>query len=386
MVQALTSKVARTALIYALFCALALCVSNRARLALASEWRLAALRELELRGPDADVLFFGSSYTARGIVPAVFEQAWRARTGRELAALNLATMGLPRHIAYNELQSYLRRHAPPKLVCVELSMADLVEWPHALLSEFVLPEDALRVAGERPYAYPSPKAWTRAQRPPSETSALERWDPLGAFTAFHRAQTNLVLACDALGRGPEDVTRALWNRLANGLTGRGFANPYRRSSPEIPDIRPEDTAAQVAARGWYRVAPETELAIAGARGVEARAAQRSPEQWRAEREETYVEPGRYRAAKLYAGEIARVCRERGIALVFCELQAFLEPQLNAQMVAAHRALAPTFRPDQEPLQTPGTYSDVGHLNDRGAQIYTEQLVDWLLREELVPSR
>ena len=64
----LASKTARVGLIYASLCGLLLWASLRERLSLAADWRYAALRELMLEeAPAPDVIFLGSSRTARGL-------------------------------------------------------------------------------------------------------------------------------------------------------------------------------------------------------------------------------------------------------------------------------------------------------------------------------
>lgn len=381
MLAVFRSKTARVALFYVLLCGGLLAWSNRARLSLCGEWRQAALRELCLNGPEADVLFLGSSRTARGLMPSEFEERWRELTGQETTALNLAVMGVPRHVMFNALVSWLARHRAPRVIVVEMSDTDLVEWPHPNLDDWVLPHDALRVLAARPYAYRDSAHYSRENPGPKDLERrLVHFDPGGVFNAFEVWQLNIDIALRALGRGPEDVSRVPYNQVKNGLAGRGWSNPYWRQDevPDVPEIMPEVTRAQVEAQGWYRIAPESRDGVYGKQQVEALAAG-DPEPWVRSGDQPFGDPRRYRPSKRYARELLQLCRAHGIRLVFMELPGFRSQAGEAQ-VRFHRALAPLFQADPAELQVPEMFQDPGHLSIEGARWYSRRLAEWLALE------
>ena len=109
----LRHKTVRLALWYILLCGAAFAWSRNERYSLCPDWRFAALRELmKPWQPPPDVLFLGSSRTARGIAPIVFEETLRA-AGTERRAFNLAVSGTPRHVNYLQLVDYLRDEERP---------------------------------------------------------------------------------------------------------------------------------------------------------------------------------------------------------------------------------------------------------------------------------
>ena len=94
----LRSKSARVAAWFVLFCALALVAAQRLQLGLCSDARHAVLREL-VRAPEpAQVVFVGSSQTARGVIPEVFD-ARAAELGTFVRSVNLSFFGTSRQLA-----------------------------------------------------------------------------------------------------------------------------------------------------------------------------------------------------------------------------------------------------------------------------------------------
>ena len=150
--HALTSKTARVGLLYAAFCAAAYGLSQSQLLGLCSDARHAVVREL-VRGPeDYEVLFIGSSQTARGVIPGTFDARASKIAGRPVRSLNLSTLGNARHIAFITLQKWLAHHEAPKVLFVECGvLSDLPEYPHETLPRFTNAGDALRGIAEQPY-------------------------------------------------------------------------------------------------------------------------------------------------------------------------------------------------------------------------------------------
>lgn len=362
MSSALTCKTARTTLLFLLLCGLAACVRHRLRLGLISDWRFAVLRELALEEPSVDLLFLGTSRTARGIMPLVVERRLDELGEPGVSALNLAIVGIARPIAYLVLKDWLREHEPPRVVFVETSLADCTEWPHQRVVDFLGPLEALRVIAVRPYTWSSQKQYGKRRNNPP------RLDPVGILRAFEREQLNVELGLAALGSGPGSCARALWNLARSRSAGRGNA-PYWRSS-EVDDLReilPAEIATQVADRGWY-----LHQDPAGRDQVLATAERAAPEP----HETPFDDPGRYRSVKLYTQLLVELCREHQIRLVFIHLPGFLESTSPAHL-DYHRALAEVFEPELGPLQAVDTYADTGHLSPDGAAWYSRELAEWL---------
>ncbi len=360
MLTALTSKTARTALWFLLLCGALAVVRHRERLGLIEDWRFAVVRELLAEEQDADLLFLGTSRTARGIQPVVVEERL-AELGDEAEAVNLAIVGIARPIAYLLLKDWLRTHAAPRVVFVETSLADATEWPHQRAADFLGPREALRVALERPYRFASQSAfgaWRDAVG----------FDPGGFLRGFERARLNVELGVEALGAGPGSCAQALWNRIKSRRAGRGD-RPYWRSAEvaDLPEILPETLATQVAARGWYREETST-----GREQVSAIAAADDPPTY----DVPFDDPDRFRAVKRYTELLVELCRERGIRLVFLHLPGFRETTSPAHR-AYHAALAEVFTLEPEVASDPTRYADAGHLSPQGAAWYSKELAEWL---------
>ncbi len=359
----LASKTARVGLIYASLCGLLLWASLRERLSLAADWRYAALRELMLEeAPAPDVIFLGSSRTARGLAPAAFDARWAEVAGGPVRSLNLAIMGIPKRIGYQQLRSWLRDHEPPRILCMEMGLPDLAEYPHQMASRFVDPGDALRLVVEQPFDHRGAAEYDRRRKRPPP------FDPGGILRSLDRNALHLELALEGLGRGPEDVWRLAYNGARNLLEGRG-ARPYWA---RWPPIHPADLARQVDARGWYRVPPASPEGRQGKEKV-ARILDREP----GTRTEDFDAPGRFRGPRLYARLLAELCRERGIRLVFVDLPGFREDALSPSHVAYHESLAEVFRPDLSRLQREELYQDPGHLSPDGARWFSRRLASFL---------
>ena len=366
-------KSARSLIWFVLLGGAALWLTLDQRLALCSDWRYAILRELErAEGPSPDVLFLGSSRTARGVIPSVFEEEVARANGEQVRALNVAIMGTPRHVALLQLQDWLEEHDPPEAIFVEMGTAGLMEWPHKTLTRFLGPVEALRMLARQPYDYTSQAEYGRKRgRPPI-------FDPGGLVRALGRNALHLQLALNALGRGPEDVLRVGYNALRNLAAGRGL-DLYWADEPRID---PEQTRTEVNAQGWHRLDRGNPSArAANDRFLEAERAHPTPiaERIAQVRAEDFSDPGRFRATRLYADRLANLCRERGIRLIFMELSAFAEPGLSPSHVAVHEARGEVFRPDPAELQRLEYYLDPGHLSRPGAELYTRRLARFFAR-------
>ncbi len=393
----LLQKSVRTAVLYVLGCGLCLAVSRAQRLSLCTDWRFAALRELQhVPGPGdgapapsreaadaeaagADVLFLGSSVTARGVRPLVVEDELRALGARVPRLLNLAVMGEPRHVNFLQLESYLRDHPAPRIVCVEVGKVDLPDRPHPTVAGFMGPVDALRVALEAPYLYRDPAAEGRAvQRGAPE--GLDAW-----IAALDRRGFHLELALQAVGRGPEDLVRVAYNRARNAVSGQsadgrlprlaGWRNPYWADDPPI---ELGALASQVERRGWYRIDPDTESYAVGLQRVRDKADRVTTEHAIEERLPVDLsDPGHHRFVRVYTRRLAELCERNGIRLVFLHLPGFRERNLSADQVELYERLGSLYRPDLAALYIVENYADPGHLTARGAEHYSRELARYL---------
>ena len=384
--DAFTGKTGRTALLYLALCVAAVAVSNKHLLAWCGEWRHAALREVVLTAPDADVVFLGSSRTARGIIPKIFDQKHEEHVGAPATSVNLGIMGTSRQISYEVLRAWLARHEPPEVVFLETSETDLIQWCHPLLVDMLGPLEALDVIAARPYAYRDPKHYAR-ENPRDE--ADRPFDPGGVFNAFEVVQLNVDTGLRALGRGPEDFSRYVSNRFWNGLDGRGWDNPYRRSEvrPDVPEILPEVTGQQVEEAGWYLIAPQSSDGREGKDKVRARLENPNRiEAWRQQRgedPELKIPPDRwedatwYRPSRRYLQKVAALCQQHGVRLIVHELPEFGAPRLTELQMDFHRQYAELYRPDMEILHRIDFFQDPGHLSTNGARWYSAQLAKYL---------
>lgn len=383
----------RTVILYLALCAAALWVSNRHLLAWCGEWRHAALREVVLTRPDADVVFLGSSRTARGIIPKVFDQKHEEFVGRPAVSVNLGIMGQSRQIAYEVLRAWLERHSAPAVVFLETSETDLVQWPHRLLADMVRPVEALRLIAARPYSYKDPKhyAYEVLKDPPP-------FDPGRVFYGFEVVKLNAGEGLRALGRGPEDVARYLSNRLWNGLDGRGWDNPYRRSEerPEVPEILPAVTRQQVREAGWYLISPDSRDGREGKSQLRDLIAEQPEklEAWRQQRgadpdgpipPDHWEDPDWYRGSRLYLRKIEDLCDAFGIRLIVHELPTFGSPRLTDEQMDFHRRHAELYRPDMEILHRIDFFQDKGHLSTNGGRWYSAQLAKYLAEHPADPG-
>ncbi len=379
---------------YVALCAVLLWYTRHERLQMVVDACFATIRELLAENVHADVLFLGSSRTLRGVVPDVFEQRCQAAIGTSVTALNLAILGEPRQVNYHVLRDYLSDHAAPNVVFVEVGMVDVSEDAHALVSRFMDVEDALRMVWERPYVYCRPWA---AEAPAVEVGG-NPWPEAPAVDrdigAIDRFGLHCSIALDALGRGPEDLVRALYNRIANGVGSwfwaaegesggfRGFLaglhNPYR--SPEAR-IDMSFVERGVGARGWLGwQALDWEQAVAAKERLQERASRANVDGILRQRNRDIDldDPERFRAARIYTRLLADLCRERGIRLIMMEVPGFLEPTLSASQERFYREEAELFRPNRTKLYHESLYQDMGHFNHDGAVLFTEQLVRYLV--------
>lgn len=361
----LRSKTALVGVWFVLFGALALWAAQRLELALCADARHAVIRELTRAGEPAEVLFFGSSQTARGVLPQVFDARASELAGREVRSFNLSTFGHARHIAFLTLARWLRVNPPPRAVYVECGvLSDAPEYAHDTLARFMDPPDALRVLANAPYVARDAADFKRRKDHP------ERFDVLGLFSALERRQLNMEIALDALGRGPEDCVRAAFN-----LAVRGGAQLYwKPNEPQFDEL----VGAQVAERGYFRVAPESELGVGGKVKVTARAARIGYEEavtatWTGVDE--FADPARFSATRLYAREISALCRERGIELVFLDQPNFRGRPLRPAQVEFYRSLGELFVQDKAVLYREESFQDDGHLSVAGAEFASRALAE-----------
>jgi hypothetical protein len=382
----LAHKGGRLAVFYVLLCAGALAYSRSERLSLCPDWRFAALRELmKPSTATPDVLFLGSSRTVRGVVPAAFERALATDGGAApLTSLNLAVNGTPRHANYLQLRDWLRDHPAPKVVCVEVGVPDIIDWPHQMLPRFIDARDALRLVVERPYLVETQSA---AGRHRVNDPGFEP----NVWLQIARTGLHIELALNALGRGPEDIVRAGFDGLANAWEewrhGKGLGgalgelgNPYWATEPPI---EPATLAQEIDDRGWYRVDPDSELGRNGKRGVERKAKQISLEDAIAPTAvlvQDIAKPPRFGATRLYTALLADLCRERGIRLVFMYLPGFRQKDLlSPSQIALYESRGELFVPDLANLQREEMYQDEGHLTIEGAEHYSAELARFVAR-------
>jgi hypothetical protein len=367
----LLSKSARVGAWYVAGCAIALLVAQRQRLALTTDARHAVVRELLHTRERAEVLFIGSSQTARGVIPAAFDDRYRELTGRDAHSLNLSTLGNARHIAFLTLESWLRDHEPPDVIAVEVGvLSDLPEYPHSTLTRFMDPRDAARVVAHAPYVARDHNEFARKSKSPP------RVDPLGAFTAMDRRALHFELALDVLGRGVEDCVRA-----AFAFAVRRGADPYWKHGE---DGMLEVIAEQTGERGFYRIDPDSPLGVDGAKKRDEQTARVSIERslafrWedQADEPDDFGDPSRYRATKLYAQALADLCRARGIRLVFLDQPNYRGRPLRPSQIAFYRSLGELFVQDKSVLYQPEMFQDPGHLSVRGAEYASRALAEFL---------
>lgn len=360
----LRSKSARVAAWFVVFVAGALGLSRRLDLGLCTDARHAVLRELVSRPEPAEVVFLGSSQTARGVIPAEFD-ARAAELGVPVRSVNLSFFGTSRQLAYLTLERWLDDHPETRCAWVECGvLSDSQDFPHESLSRFETPPDALSLAWTQPYDARSPREWKRRRDHPPV------FDPLRLFTRLERFQLHAELALDSLGRGPEDCVRALFN-----LAMRGGSSPYWM--PHEPTLD-EVIGTQVEERGYYRVAPDSALGIRGKNSVEKQAAAVSYETALAATfrdEDDFAEPGRFRATKLYAERIAALCRKRGVRLVFLDQPNFRGRPLRPSQVAYYSSLGELFQQDKTVLYREESFQDSGHMSVQGAQFATRRIAE-----------
>ena len=375
------SKTARVGLFYVLLCALALGFAQRQRLGWCVEFRLAAMRELlqdEKLAPE--VLYLGSSRTLRGIRPSIAKEEFERLGSALRSGVNLGNNGTPRQLNALVLEDWLAHHPAPKVVCVEFGDADLVNWPHELLSNVSTPGDALRLAWHSPYLIRSAKEYRRIL-PVIEAGKVD-----SIREVMSRRHWHAELALTVLGRGPEDVVRTAFNAFANAWEARasgevwsGLRNPYWASQPPIDR---ETIDRQLAEQGWYRMDPQSDLMRNGRELVDKRAAQISIEAANALRRKDVLEGNPlHRATLLYTQRIIELCRERDIRLVFHYMPGFRDGNgiLSVEHERFISGLGEMFIPDMQALQAAENYADPGHFTELGAERYTRELARFLAR-------
>jgi hypothetical protein len=373
-VNPLATKTGRTAAFYVLLGALAFGVSRMTQLAKCTDWRLAALRELDQHAEPAfpgaaDVLFLGSSRTVRGVMPKAFADEWAALTGGTCTPRNLAVNGTPRHVNYLQLVDWLERHPVPETVFVEVGVSDLVYWPHVLLPRFIDARDALRLVTHRPY-------YSGTSRLSERVKAAEAGGAsLGLLYEIDRFGRHVEMALGVLGRGPEDCARALFNVAMNVWEGGAALDPYWSEAPPISEAV---VWQQVGELGWYRIPTDTPEYARGLQQVAEKAARLSIEEANSKRRQEVLEGApRYRPTVLYTRLIAELCAERGIRCVFMFQPGFREELPSESQVAFYESLGAWFMPDMAELQRQEYYADVGHLTEAGAELYSRALARFL---------
>ena len=369
--------------------------SRHERLPHLADPRLAVLRELALANePGADargaqVLFLGSSRTARGLIPSVFENQLREAGGPEWRALNLAAFGASRQLSTLILEDWLRDHAAPRAVFVEVdAVQELVTcWPHPLLTRVMDAPAALRVVAQRPYLLRSQTQYARLLEDGADPFAT------GALRQLDRGGLGLELALETLGRGPQDGVRAGFNRLANGwlefdsartsgtgawqALGSALEAAARSAWGQDPGFRPVAAQRVVDAQGWYRVSDSTPDARAGRAMVDAQHLYRSLATALADVQTGALDGSARHASTVLATErLLALCRERHIRVVFHELPGFRDAALGVQHARFYSERAELFRPDLEELWQPALYQDLGHLTVQGARTYSARLAAW----------
>ena len=378
----LLQKSVRTACFYVLGCCACLFGARAQRLSLCADWRFAALRELQRpeRG-DADVLFMGSSCTARGVRPRIVAEELASLGQPALDLRNLAVMGEPRHVNFLQLESYLRDHEPPRVVFAEVGRVDEPDRPHPALTGFMGPRDAVRVAASIPYRWKNPAAEGQAVRS-GRAAAPDTW--LGSLD---RRGFHLEFALEALGRGPEDFARALFNRARNALMAgapppnpaveglAGWSNPYWAVDPPIAL---GVLGQQLDDWGWYRTDADGPTYAQGLERVRKRAA-RVPIERAVSQSLSFelADSRKHRAVKIYTAQLARLCERHGIRLVFMHLPGFREKNLSPEQVELYTGCGDLFRPDLRALFAEVHYADPGHLTESGAAHYSRELAGFL---------
>jgi hypothetical protein len=200
-----------------------------------------------------------------------------------------------------------------------------------------------------------------------------------------RAHWHVELGLKKLGRGPEDLVRTAFNCLANGWNARGTDSFWRAlRNPNFafePPIEERTVLEQIEADGWYHMDPNNELLQRGKIAVEQQTAKRPDKhEWNTKRlSEPFLGNEVYKGDVYYTDFIARLCRERGIRLVFYLLPPYREIQLSEAHDKWLESISEVFYPDMDALQEPENYADTGHLSDLGAERYTRALAAYLVR-------
>ncbi|MBI4881129.1 MAG: hypothetical protein HY812_15945 [Planctomycetes bacterium] len=385
----LLQKTVLAGLCYSALCLGLLAHSRHERLALLEPMRSALVRELlSTERPPADVLFLGSSRTARAVIPEAFEQRYEELTGERIRALNLAMLGKAKHINYLTLVEYLSVFPPPKAVFLEVGSIDHAEHPHEITARFMNLADILRVLGRMPYRT---RSYERSQE-------LILDPPDNAFDSFflllERGFTNVDLAMEGLGRGPEDEIFALYCRGKNawaGLLGgagagrsrleaalEGFKSPY---TGDVVLTSVADLSQQIRDQGWYRVKATSSLYQKGKKQVDEwqDAPVGNPNFQRMRLPIDYRAPGRYAATFLYTDTFVSLCRKHGIRLIQMEIPGFWEEAMSGSQVAYYRRKAELYQPPDWTIYVKENYADVNHLDEDGAAKFTRALAQLLAK-------
>lgn len=377
----LTGKTVRTILWYLLLCGVALWASRAGLLGHLANARLTVIRELTLdqEQGEAQVAFFGSSRTWRGIKPDSFATMTEEYLGAPMSAVNLGMGGASRHMSYLIVREYLETHSP-EVVFVEVGAVDVMKAPHEMLSRLLSPSDAIELMAHRPYAWEQ-----RGER--QDGPAVD--GVLAFFDEFDRLRFHGEIALDAVSRGPEDVARALFNQYANGVAGALDASAESYSPGHLLDgwrSRFGDlywspagdqnlVVWDLAERGWGRA---TDKAGAQARRAALHAVA-------AENEGKKLQPYRVTLGgrsgnpmvERYSELLAELCREKGVRLIWMELPGFYDGTLSPFQIQFYRRSAELFRPKHAVLHDAELYFDEAHLNPIGARVFVGMLARYL---------
>lgn len=367
---ALTSKTAATGLVYALLCAAATWWAEREKLGLATDARPAVVRELVREKRPAEVLFFGSSQTARGIQPAAFEARWRELKGEEIRAVNLASLGSARQISFLTLEDWLENNPAPQTIVVECGMqSDRPEWIHELSTRFMDLRDARRNLRYRPYLF------RRSSDMAKEKQRAAQFDPGGVFRALDRFALHLELSVEAAGRGPEDVVRFAFNYVARG----GKSVYWMPNEPTMLHV----IERHVREAGFYRIEPQWDEGVRGRARVTELAAKRDYEKmvnfrWEdSGQPDPFADEAKFLPTRLYGVLLSELCARRGIRLVFAELPEFRTGPLFPKQIEFHRKLGELFLADRAVFYREENFQDPGHLSVAGAELYSRALAEFL---------
>ncbi len=385
----LLQKTVLAGLCYVALCLGLLAHSRHERLSLVQPTRSALVREMLCpEQPPADVLFLGSSRTARGAIPEVFEQRYEELTGERVRALNLATLGRSKHINYLTLVEYLSAFPPPKAVFLEVGQLDRTEHAHDLTARFMSPADVLRVLWRAPY-----RARTRER-----SQELTANPPGNAFDSFflylERCFANVDLAMEGLGRGPEDEAFALYCRARNawaGLLGgagagrsrfeaafEGLQSPY---ASEVIESSDADLSQQIRDRGWYQVKTTGNYYQKGKAHLDEwdRTLNGDSAFRRTKMPVDYTLPGRYLATILYTKAFVDLCQRHGIRLIQVEIPGFLDDAMSNSQIAYYRRKGELYQPPDRVVLAKENFADVNHLDEEGAKKFTRALAQLLAK-------